>query len=50
MSEKIGQLNEARQGCRSGHHARNLTTTSDDVQCYAPYAVDQGRVLRDRHY
>ncbi len=30
------ERNEARQGYRSGHYDRNLTTTSDDVTLHIP--------------
>ena len=30
------ERNEARQGCRSGHYDRNLTTTSGDVTLHMP--------------
>lgn len=38
------ERNETRQGYRSGHYDRNLTTS------YAPHAAAQGRVLRDSHH
>ena len=31
-----GERNEQRQGCRSGHYSRNLTTTSGDVTLKVP--------------
>jgi len=30
------ERNEQRQGCRSGHYSRNLTTTSGDVTLKVP--------------
>ena len=42
------ERSEARQGYRSGHYDRNLTTTSGDVTLHVPPA--QGRVLRDGHH
>ena len=30
------ERNEARQGCRSGHYDRNLTTTSGNVTLHTP--------------
>ena len=39
------ERSEARQGYRSGHYDRNLTTTSGDV--HAPRPPAQGHVLRD---
>ena len=38
----------ARQGYRSGHYDRNLTTTSGDVTLHMP--PPQGCSLRDRHH
>ena len=40
-AEKLTQAaryerNEARQGYRSGHYSRNLTTTSGDITLYVP--------------
>ena len=41
------ERSEARQGYRSGHYDRNLTTLR---RRHAPYAPAQGRVLRDGHH
>ena len=42
------ERSEARQGYRSGHYDRNLTTTSGDVTLHMPRL--QGRILRDCHH
>ena len=49
-AEKLTQAgryerNEARQGYRSGHYDRNLTTTSGDVTLHVPRL--KGGILRD---
>ncbi len=42
------ERSEARQGYRSGHYDRNLTTTSGDVTLHVPRL--KGRVLQDCHH
>ena len=42
------ERSEARQGYRSGHYDRNLTTTSGDVTLHVPRL--KGVVLRDSHH
>ena len=47
-AEKLTQAaryerNEARQGYRSGHYSRNLTTTSGDVTLHVPRLSPPGR-------
>ena len=42
------ERSEARQGYRSGHYGRNLTTTSGDVALHVPRL--KGVSFRDRHH
>ena len=39
------ERSEARQGYRSGHYDRNLTTTSGDVTLHMPRLKDEGRTV-----
>ena len=42
------ERSEARQGYRSGHYDRSLSTTSGNVTLHIP--TPQGRILRNRHH